>query len=83
MYPNSAGKIHVIGYLGKEVERTYGEKVRLFVLLDWYLPAPFEYMYIKGDENILPFEYATRIKSVLDKDDFEVEIMNPGRYNRF
>jgi hypothetical protein len=83
LYPNSEGKIHLVGYLGPEIERPYGERVNLFILLDWYLPAPFEYMYIKGDENILPFEYATRIKSALDKDDFEVEIANPQIYNRF
>ncbi len=83
LYPNSKGKIRVIGYLGQEIERPYGERVHLFVLLDWYLPAPFEYVYIKNKEEALPFEYATRIKPALDREDFKTDISNPRKYNRF
>lgn len=96
LYPNSKGKIVIIGTfdkktygqnlkIPKKIERGVGyprpEPVGLFKLQDWYLNAPFEYWY--ADEKIDPADIKIRSKSSLDKDDFKIDIDNPERYNGF
>lgn len=92
LYPNSEGKIIIVGMFDKKkgmfpphapgrAMPPPDNRTGLFRLEEWYLKAPFEYW--DANEEIIPLDIKIKIKQKLDKDDFEMDIDNPERYNRF